>query len=336
MRIYLQFNLLLVALIASSGCGLATAPVSLPAAIARNTDITLRGVVMDDEGKPLDEVLVDVDRFYMTWRPLGGEQCESKQEILLVSREFEMKLHGYAFGLNFHKRGYGARQIKYSQGSFLQWDRDRRPSAGPMEVRMLWPGDTERARIVLPRFDRELPPLRYLDAPLAPGLVVVDVAALAAGAYRPVSELSGPITQLAAGMLGVQVGPRPALSRERDDSVDLDPPEWITLRIGGTDGFLQYAPLLGCGPLEQMTEAPLAGYVNEISLTSAELRRMHDSYAKERNVPVERGIRYWYFRSNGKYGKIAIGWYPVGHPHPRNLYLSVQIQPSGSRDLHGW
>src|SRR5678816_2391649 len=47
---------LLIAAMITAGCGLITAPLSMPAAVAENADFSLRGPVVDQQGKPLSGV----------------------------------------------------------------------------------------------------------------------------------------------------------------------------------------------------------------------------------------------------------------------------------------
>ncbi len=48
----------------SAGCGLLTAPASVPAAIAENSNFTFNGSVVDSSGKPLDAVVVTFKKIH--------------------------------------------------------------------------------------------------------------------------------------------------------------------------------------------------------------------------------------------------------------------------------
>ncbi len=79
-----------MAVVALSGCGIATAPLSIPVAVVQNKWITLEGEVVDEDGKPLDDVFVNLKMQFSWWGPLAGQHCGSWNKTVMVNRRFHL------------------------------------------------------------------------------------------------------------------------------------------------------------------------------------------------------------------------------------------------------
>jgi len=72
-----------------SGCGLLTAGVSVPAAFAQNGDLGLKDTIVDDQGAPVDDVLVSVKREYYLWHA-DSSYPEYDPQTRLANRTFDV------------------------------------------------------------------------------------------------------------------------------------------------------------------------------------------------------------------------------------------------------
>ena len=66
-------------------CGIVTAPLSVPEAIAKNADFSLRGVVVDPSGKPLENVILAQELGHYFWTADGRGKTTNEQTIRLVN-----------------------------------------------------------------------------------------------------------------------------------------------------------------------------------------------------------------------------------------------------------
>ncbi len=270
-------------------CGIFTAPVSVPVAVASNKQMILRGTVVDDEGQPLDEVLVDVKREHTVWSSSGGTDDVPHNKTVAVSQNFSFDfLRSHRLQLQFHKRGYADREIEITMDDIR--------SNG-----FIWP-PTQQARVVLRRPSAKKTELRYLRDTITydqlPKERAIDLAR-ASSAEMSTIDLGNPAS-IPAGTLYVEVETQPLQTHGPDnrvDPLDVGLPRRITLRISGPEsGLLRFTPQLGCGPIEQMTEAPADGYQSGLTLDTPRLREMRKlAKGSDRNTRNNQNIGAWEF-----------------------------------------
>ena len=80
--------LAIAATVATASCGILTAPVSLPAAVAENATITFKGTVVDNNGKPLGGVVSRLENRHHFWTPIAGSRDVYDHMLRRVDQEF--------------------------------------------------------------------------------------------------------------------------------------------------------------------------------------------------------------------------------------------------------
>lgn len=321
-------------------CGVITAPVSLPAAFARNSDLGLKGTIADDLGEPLDQVLVHIDRVYYLWHAEGSYNEYSKI-LVAADRQFEIKpMRAHELTFTFKKSGYAEQTVTVDQEGQIS-------AAYRGGVRgSKWPA--QEVRMILRKLDRAQPALNWLHATVnytdPEKMPAIDLSTFNSGvrqggptrvpADAGIAELDPNAAILPPGMLFAVIQ-RQALRtsgpERRVDPLDINLPARLALRFSDPDGgFARFTPLPGSGILEQMGQAPESGLAPELVLDADRLRKMRDpsnDFILDRN-------EFFFFRAGGKYGKGIVSW-SSEQDDALKLSFTLLLQPDGTRNLAG-
>jgi hypothetical protein len=331
--------LVLLAAALTVGCGVITAPVSLPAAFARNGDLGLKGTIADDLGEPLDQVLVHVDRTYYLWHAEGSYNEYSKI-LVAADRQFEIKpMRAHELTFTFKKSGYTEQSVTVDQEGQIS-------AAFSGGVRgSKWPA--QEVRMVLRKLDRPQPALNWLNATVnytdPEKMPAIDLSRFYSGvgpggggstrvqADAGVVQLDPNVAILPPGMLFAVIQRQPLRTvgpERRVDPLDINLPARLALRFSDPDGG--FTPLPGSGILEQMGQAPESGLTPELVLDAERLRKMRDpsnEFILDRN-------EFFFFRAGGEYGKGIVSW-SSEQDDALKLNFTLLLQPDGTRNLAG-
>ncbi len=306
--------------LATIGCGILTAPVSVPLAIAANDSPALAGTIVDDAGQPVSGVHVHVSTNRVTWDPIFMRNIRLKVSDVLADGTFDIRpQRGATMTLAFERTGYRGRTIVVTSNTMEQRG-EGLPALGR------WRRE-KRVEVVLERVDAHFPALaRASEVVMYPGsgdVLGIDLEhprALYAGAAIIPHLFYATVEGMEAFPRGVVVDPP-----------DRDLPKRMTFQISDADaGFVRYTPHFGQDVLAQMTEAPAEGYVPQMVLTRGDLEKVRDIQGKERDEVV-----LFYFRAGGRFGKGMITWdrrYQDESPLQLRYVLLYQTAP-GERDL---
>lgn len=334
-------------LVAVTACGLITAGVSVPEAFTHNNNLGLKGTIRDDQGNPVDDVVVTVKREYYLWHA-DRSYPEFDTLTLMANHTFDIpsrRAHELTF--TFRKPGYLDQTLTVAQ-NYIKGE--NRWLEGDQ-----WPLDTA-VQVVLLAKDRPIPALRWLalqvdftDPTKNPVIDLTKALPTSADPSLGYSRehtvmMSGNALTVLPGGEGAWIAPPLALyasierqptkttgPEHRVDSLDLNMPARLRLRINDADaGFAVFIPGAGTHPLAQMTLAPENAYLPEFTLSEARLRQLRNPAS---NLISERN-EFFYFRANGKYGKGVISWaHTSDETGPLRLFLALMIQPDGTRNL---
>src|SRR6187551_2645981 len=89
-----------------SGCGIFTAPVSVPAAVAENANFSIRGPIVDQDGRSLQGVVVKVHTIHHFWTPVKGSADVTDELLRRRDGEYDFNTRGSSMELTFSKEGY--------------------------------------------------------------------------------------------------------------------------------------------------------------------------------------------------------------------------------------
>ena len=140
-----------------AGCNVVAAGVTLPDAFAHNGDLGLRGTIVDEQGQPVDQVLVNIDRTYYLWHA-DANYPEYSTQLVAADRTFQIgPMRAQQLTFTFKKPGYVEQKITVKQDNSIA-------SGVSRGVRgTKWAG--QDVRVVLPRSARESgSPLNELSA----------------------------------------------------------------------------------------------------------------------------------------------------------------------------
>jgi hypothetical protein len=130
--------------------------------------------------------------------------------------------------------------------------------------------------------------------------------------------------------------------RVMNEKGDVDPsevnlPGQVMLRVSGArGGLLRIQPRVGYPPM-LAAEAPESGYQREMVIDRKRLREMQKA---EKNRVIE-GREYFFFQSNGRFGKGNIAWTERAEkdqkaPVPLRFTWELWMnREAGNRDLRG-
>jgi hypothetical protein len=302
------------------GCGILTAPVSVPAALLANDSPGLAGTIVDEAGRPVSGVHIHVSTTRVTWDPMFLQNSTSKESDVVADGTFDIKPErGSSMGLTFARAGYRKRMVEVTADKMYQ-------SGEGLPTRGTWRRE-KRVEVVLERADARFPALARASEAVAypgsggvmgidlehPGALYVGPSVIPHLFYATVEGLE----HFSAGAVV--------------DPPDRNLPKRMRFRISDADGgFVRYMPHFGRDVLAQMTEAPAEGYVRELVLTRGELDKMRAIEAKETDE-----VELFYFRAGGRFGKGLITWdrryQDEGSLQLR--YVLLYQRTAGDRDL---
>ena len=111
-------SMLAMLLLIGTGCGIVTAPVSIPVSIAANHDAHLEGTITDAAGNALGEVTLTVQKTHMYWDAVVGERNVYEDSTSLVSGNFKVSRRASSLvRLIFTKRGYVPALVEFDDHS---------------------------------------------------------------------------------------------------------------------------------------------------------------------------------------------------------------------------
>jgi len=112
----------------SDACGILTAPVTVPAAIAQNHNAQLEGTITDEQGQLLHDVTLSVQKSHVWWDAVQGERVENETSETSVSETFSVwRRSSGPIRLIFSKQGYLPTQISFDDKSLYLSDSEGAP-----------------------------------------------------------------------------------------------------------------------------------------------------------------------------------------------------------------
>lgn len=316
--------LLVLAGLLTPGCGILTAPVSVPANVAANTHFSLHGPVVDSHGTPLTEVILHQTLHHQFWTPLAGYALTDESKIFRVDQKVDIEERGQSLYLEFthpgfHKATYTLRAqnddlISTSQGDW------KLSSDLPI---VLYP-DKPDATLLTWKGN-----INYTDYPRAKAINLDQWGG------RTVALVDWSLENLAsapASMFYLTLTPQaptPLDAKGELDARDVNLPAEITLHVTGPDnGFVPMATKRGYAPLQASDTAPTNGYVPTLTISRARLKEMRSTSFGLATGHTE----FFFFRANNRYGKGFICWSRrVEGLHsdiaPAEFYFGIWMQP---------
>jgi|GEM_PF-6494066 len=89
-----------------TACGIITAPISGPAAVASNMNFSLQGPVVDQDGNPLNGVLLTQTLRHRFWTPIQDGADTDERKLRVIDREYRGSERGATLDLTFTRDGY--------------------------------------------------------------------------------------------------------------------------------------------------------------------------------------------------------------------------------------
>lgn len=175
-RLLLPLLALLAGLVflSSSACGIFTAPVSIPSAIAENHNAQLEGTITTADGTPLSDVTLTVRKTHAYWDAVMGTVNKYEDSSTLVSEKFSVWRRGNSkVQLIFTKPGYLPAMVEFDATTLSVTNAATTQPNAPDASHV---PDTQPARqygyiFISPRLGPNPNPT-YLDPAWAPGLPV--------------------------------------------------------------------------------------------------------------------------------------------------------------------
>jgi hypothetical protein len=318
---------------ALASCGIFTAPISVPAAVASNANYSFHGPVVDQNGNSLDGVIMRFSKSHHFWTPIKGGTDIEAESTRRVDHTFDLDERGSFLEVTFSKDGYydaGFRFMAESKedvtSSYGTW-----PNIKNFPVVLL---TKKPADALLDRFNAAI---SYSDYPIATCIAIDNVATNGrTGDIQYLGKDAQDPTVFPPGTLYltlVKEAP-PAMNVKGEiDPAELDIPGSVTLHLAGkNNGFLRIEPKVGFHPIATSDTAPDGGYVPELTFPRARLKAMRSADPQDIILAHE----YFFFRANNRYGKGVFSWENrAGKPSFR---YELYVQPEQNiRDLttHG-
>ena len=312
-----------------SNCGILSAPVSLPAAVAENSNFSFSGVVVDQDGKSLEGVIVTRLNYHHFWMPLSGGKDIPDTIIRRADATFEFDDRGASLDFTFSKDGY-------QDASF-------RMTADNSELLVTsmgtWKNGKKFPAVMLSTTVRDADLAHYNNSisydryPVADAIALPNVATEGrSGDITYAGKDAQDPTIFPAGTLYITLGkePPPAINSKGDvDPTDLDIPHHVTLHLPGMQsGFVRIEPRTGYHPITTSDSAPASGYVHELTFSRARLKEMR----KASQTDIIEAHEYFFFRAGDRYGKGTFSWANQSGKPTFRFDLFIQPQPE-NRDL---
>jgi len=105
--------------LAGTGCGIVTAPVSVPEAVAANRNMHLEGTITDAAGNALTDVTLSVQKGHTYWDAAMGQRVDYEDSSSIVSGQFSVSRRGSTrVQLIFAKPGYVPALVEFDDHGF--------------------------------------------------------------------------------------------------------------------------------------------------------------------------------------------------------------------------
>ncbi len=296
------------------GCGLVTAPVSVPDAVASNANFSFHGQTVDIKGAPLDSVLLAQQLDHHFWTPIAGGTDTDEHRLRRIDRTFRVDERGSTLKLTFSHDGYfdseydfNASDSKYVSTSSGDW-----PNSDGFPVVMISRAPNDE---MLANWSGDI---NYSSYPRQP---VIDLNTLEAYT-RSFSERNADEPNAStSGLLFLHMikeTPRAINSHGDIDPQEVNLPGSVTLHITGQNGgFVRIMPQLGYSPMQVSDAAPSNGYEPDFTISRSRLREMRSSPLSR----IMEAHEYFFFRFANRFGKGFISWQYTLDP------FSKQVQP---------
>lgn len=312
-----------------AGCGIFTAPLSLPAAVAENANYAFRGPLVDQNGNSLEGVIMRYSKSRHFWTPIRGGTDVDAEVTRRVDRTFDIDERGSFLEVTFSKDGYYDAGFRFTadtpddvtSGMGL-W-----PNIKPFPVVLLTrkPEDP-----VLARFNQSI---AYANYPVADAIALPNLATngnTGEVVYKEKDAQDPTVFPPGTLYLTLVKEAPPAINARGDiDPAELDIPGAVTLHLAGRgNGFVRIEPRVGFHPMATADVAPTAGYARELTFPRQRLKAMRAA----RNDDIVLAHEYFYLHANGRFGKGVFSWSNRGGKpvFTYDLYLQPEV---GIREL---
>jgi len=297
---------------------------------------TLEGVVVDEEGTPLDDVSLRISKENL----IGFDKWKTDQEERIINGKFSVSAHGY-FGirLTFNKEGYFEESVYFSTSPPDDFRNPEEPVVDQNNIRVVLKKMGDITCLTARDFK-----LTYQRQDCGASGYVTDFNREKWQAYSEGRGARNPM--LVTNLLVPETIPPMCvyvIPKVDEDGRILNEnkgePDWFRpclmpqeLRLITSDpegGFIVYEQDVAEKAYWSMKLAPENGYKQEIVLDADWLFR-RSPYVTSRS---DDGI-YFYFKINGRYGKARLGTprFPEGD-YALEVGTEFRMQIDGSRNL---
>ena len=339
-------SLFALGLLPLTGCGVVALVGSSVDMLRRNSGVSVRGEVVDEAGRPLDDVRVGIQKMRIA-RPTTSlfepTPMVSRHETRIVHRRFRLSFPAQAFVfLSFEKPGYCQHALDVESTSRRVGRSPPLPS--PAVAPLLSDArhsDKRSVRVVLEKLHKPTRLLAWWQVTLSFGKGSRGTGGTAVdfdrrpGSNPPatkVDDLYDPAQLPARGayVLAATVGGEPGARLDTfpirtPGGSNWTSPRQVRLVICGDEqsGFIPVPSPPGIDVLRGMKAAPVCGYERELVLDQDELRTMSTAGGF---------TAHFYFRCGDRYGKGRLG-IPTASPDVVRVDAYFYLQPDGSRNL---
>ncbi len=315
-------------LFSMANCGIISAPVSLPAAVARNATYTFKGTVIDQTGNSLNGVLATLNNVHHVWTPIEGATDNSSSLTRRVDGAFVFEARGSVLEMIFHKEGFNNATYHFNadQAHDVSTEYGTWPNIENFPVVLL----TDSTGPAMAHFNA---PISYANYPIADTIAINNLATDGrAGDITYSGKDATDPTVFPPGTLylTMEIGAPPALNAKGDiDPNELDLPHHITLHLPGPlSGLIRIEPRLGFYPMATSDTAPATGYNHELTIPRKRLKEMRMA-TPDRIIEAH---EYFFFHTNNRFGKGLISW--ANHAGKPSFRYELYVQPQiDDRDL---
>jgi hypothetical protein len=311
-----------------AGCGVLFGWATFPAAVAINSNYEFAGHVVDDLGNPVDDCLVKVEVTHLVWGAVEGLKNNDNNLLRRIDRTFKFETRGTDTKFTFTHEGFEDRVFFFSG----------KDTGMVIAAEGMWP-NAKDFPVVLVRKARgegyakawrenvdysQYPNVQGIDLERGP-VVAADVEK--EGAFRP-----------GVVYMTLRKEPPAVINAKGDvDPAGANVPGAVTLHVADRGGgFVRMEPRVGFPPM-LASEAPEAGYVAELTIDRQRLLEMRKADRRD----VLKAKTYFFFKSNGRYGKGSVGWTDavIGDQKtapPLRFSFELWVNPeAGDRDVRG-
>ncbi len=317
------------AILAGGGCGVLTAPFSVPEAVAENANFSFQGKVVDVNGQPLDSVLMSQQLDHHFWTPVAGGTDTDEHHLRRVDGGFDVEERGRELNLTFTRDGYydatytinsgDAKSVHTRQGDW--------PVVPDFPVVMLsrTPADAH-----LQTWNQNLQYAAY------PRQAAIDLSRLGGQPAVTLDGSAASFDTVRPGVLYITLTKQPPGTKSNGDvdPTEVNLPAHLELHLSGAEnGLLRIVPRVGYPPVQTADTAPRAGYSPTLELSRDRLKQMRMA-DDERIIEAH---EYFYFLAQGHYGKGMISWSQSYRPGtqgvlPLSFTIGLWEQPAAGDD----